>query len=177
MSSLSAAAPGINHRCLEAAAEIGFTVPERYNASELLFDNLDRGRGTHLAITGPGGSRTYGELCGDAARYGLALRNLGLTRGDRVLFFLDDTPTYPAAFFGALRAGLVPVLINTLTSSDLLNFYLKDSCRAGCDCRCCVRRAIRRPCLSRQQPSLYRLHKWGCARRHPCAGNVGSGVH
>ena len=127
MSSLSAAAPAINHRCLEAAAEIGFTVPERYNASALLFDNLDRGRGTHLAITGPGGSRTYAELCGDAARYGLALRNLGLTTGDRVLLFLDDTPTYPAAFFGALRAGLVPVLINTLTPSDLLNFYLKDS--------------------------------------------------
>jgi benzoate-CoA ligase family protein len=127
MSSLSAAAPGINHRCFEAAAEIGFTVAERYNASALLFDNLGRGRGPHLAITGPGGSRTYAELCGDAARYGLALLNLGLTRGDRVLLFLDDTPTYPAAFFGALRAGLVPVLINTLTPSDLLNFYLKDS--------------------------------------------------
>src|SRR6201998_1552687 len=127
MSSLSAAAPAINHRCLEAAAEIGFTIPEHYNASALLFDNLDRGRGTHLAITGPGGGRTYTELCGDAARYGLALRNLGLTTGDRVLLFLDDTPTYPAAFFGALRAGLVPVLINTLTPPDLLNFYLKDS--------------------------------------------------
>src|SRR5258708_6741018 len=37
------------------------------------------------------------------------------------------TCSYPAAFFGALRAGLVPVLINTLTPADLINFYLKDS--------------------------------------------------
>jgi acyl-coenzyme A synthetase/AMP-(fatty) acid ligase len=82
--SLSAAAPGIHHSCPEAAAEIDFTIPERYNASALLFDNLDRGRGSHLAITGPSGSRTYAELCGDAARYGLTLLDLGLTRGDRV---------------------------------------------------------------------------------------------
>jgi acyl-coenzyme A synthetase/AMP-(fatty) acid ligase len=36
-------------------------------------------------------------------------------RGDRVLMFLDDTPVYPAAFFGAAWAGLVPLLINLLT--------------------------------------------------------------
>jgi benzoate-CoA ligase family protein len=123
----SGAAPGFTDPYSEAAAEIGFTVGERYNASALLFDNLDRARGPHLAVTGPSGSRTYAELCSDAARYGLTLLDLGLTRGDRVLMFLDDTPAYPAAFFGALRAGLVPVLINTLTPADLLNFYLQDS--------------------------------------------------
>src|SRR5436309_14027831 len=52
---------------------------------------------------------------------------MGLKRGDRVLMFLDDKPAYPAAFFGAVRAGLVPLLINTLTSPDLLQFYLSDS--------------------------------------------------
>ena len=52
--------------------------------------------------------------------------SLGLRRGDRVLLFLDDTPAYPAAMFGAIRAGLVPLLINTLTPPDLLQFYLAD---------------------------------------------------
>ena len=33
--------------------EIGFTIPERYNASRILFDNLARGRGDRLALTGP----------------------------------------------------------------------------------------------------------------------------
>jgi acetyl-CoA synthetase len=108
-------------------SEIGFSVPKRYNASSILFDNLGRGLGGKLAVTGPAGNRTYAALCEDAARFGNGFRSLGLVPGDRVLLFLDDTPAYPAALFGAIRAGLVPLLINTLTPSDLLNFYLVDS--------------------------------------------------
>jgi benzoate-CoA ligase family protein len=106
--------------------EIGFSLPERYNASAILFDNLAAGRGGRPAVTGPAGARTYAELAEDATRFGAGLVSLGLKRGDRVLLFLDDTPAYPAALFGAIRAGLVPVLINTLTPPDLLQFYLAD---------------------------------------------------
>ena len=109
------------------AREIGFAVPATYNASRVLFDNLDKGRGDRLALTGPSGARSYAELCADASRWGNGFASLGLNRGDRILMFLDDTPAYPAAFFGAVRAGLVPLLINTLTPPDLLQFYLADS--------------------------------------------------
>src|SRR5438105_11811020 len=109
------------------ALEIGFTIPQQYNASRILFDNLSHGRGDRLALTGPAGTRSYAELCAEASRWGHGLQSLGLKRGDRVLMFLDDTPAYPAAFFGAVRAGLVPLLINTLTAPDLLQFYLSDS--------------------------------------------------
>jgi benzoate-CoA ligase family protein len=107
--------------------EIGFDIPQAYNASAILFDNLARSRGAHAAITGPCGGWTYNELCAAACQWGNALKSLGLGRGARVLLFLDDTPVYPAVFFGAIRAGLVPLLINTLTPPDLINFYLKDS--------------------------------------------------
>ncbi|MEA2822453.1 MAG: hypothetical protein QOJ86_4457, partial [Bradyrhizobium sp.] len=109
------------------ALEIGFTIPERYNASRILFDNLSRGGGERLAIIGPAGRRTYAELCAEASRWGNGFQSLGLQRGARILMFLDDTPAYPAAFFGAVRAGFVPLLINTLTPLDLLQFYLSDS--------------------------------------------------
>src|ERR1700723_2280301 len=109
------------------AREIGFSIPAIYNASRILFDNLDRGYGDRLALTGPLGVVTYAELCAEASRWGHALISLGLKRGDRVLMFLDDTLAYPAAFFGAVRAGFVPLLINTLTPPDLLQFYLADS--------------------------------------------------
>src|SRR6185437_16184419 len=66
-------------------------------------------------------------LCAEACRWGHGFLSLGLRRGDRILLFLDDTPAYPAAFFGAVRAGFVPLLINTLTPPDLLQFYLADS--------------------------------------------------
>lgn len=106
--------------------EIGFSMPERYNASRILFDNLALRR-DKPAVIGPAGERTYGELCAEAAQWGHGFRCLGLSRGDRILMFMDDTPAYPAAFFGAVRAGFVPLLINTLTPSDLLQFYLADS--------------------------------------------------
>ena len=109
------------------AREIGFAIPERYNASRILFDNLAKGFGDRSALVGPAGTRSYKELCADASRWGHGLQSLGLKRGDRVLLFLDDTPAYPAAFFGAVRAGFVPLLINTLTPPDLLQFYLADS--------------------------------------------------
>ena len=109
------------------AREIGFAVPDRYNASRVLFDNLVLGRGDRAALTGPGGTRSYSQLCAEACRWGHGFMSLGMARGDRILMFLDDTPAYPAAFFGAVRAGFVPLLINTLTPPDLLQFYLSDS--------------------------------------------------
>src|SRR6202171_4505599 len=109
------------------AREIGFTIPERYNASRILFDNLSCGRGDRLALTGPAGTRTYAQLCAEASQWGHVFLSLGLKRGDRVLMFLDATPASPAAFFGAVRAGFVPLLINTLTPPDLLQFYLSDA--------------------------------------------------
>jgi benzoate-CoA ligase family protein len=109
------------------AREIGFSIPERYNASRILFDNLTHGRGERIALTGPAGTRSYAELCREAAQWGHGFQSLGLKRGDRILMFLDDTPAYPAAFFGAVRSGFVPLLINTLTPPDLLQFYLSDA--------------------------------------------------
>jgi acetyl-CoA synthetase len=109
------------------AREIGFAIPESYNAGRILFDNLSAGRGERLALTGPGGARTYTQLCAEASQWGHGFQSLGLKRGDRILMFLDDTPAYPAAFFGAVRAGFVPLLINTLTPPDLLQFYLSDA--------------------------------------------------
>ena len=109
------------------AREIGFVISERYNASRILFDNLAKGYGDRTALIGPAGTRSYAELCSEASRWGNGFASLGLKRGDRILMFSDDTPAYPAAFFGAVRAGFVPLLINTLTPPDLLQFYLQDS--------------------------------------------------
>ncbi len=54
------------------AREIGFSVPARYNASAILYDNLAANRG-RPAVTGPAGVRTYGELAA-AARASPACR-------------------------------------------------------------------------------------------------------
>jgi len=110
-----------------SAQEIGFDIAEHYNASEILFDNLPAGRADKVAIYSATGNTSFGELCANAAQCGNALASLGLRRGDRVLLLLNDTASYPAVFFGAVRAGFVPMLINTLSPKDLIGFYLQDS--------------------------------------------------
>src|ERR1051325_9397718 len=109
------------------AREIGFSITRRYNASSILFDNLARGHGARTAIVGPGGHFSYAALCAQANRAANSLRSLGLNRGGRILLLLDDTPMFPIFFFGAVRAGFVPVPLNTLAPPELLRFHLLDA--------------------------------------------------
>jgi len=108
------------------AVAIGFDRKAHANCSAILWDNLARNP-DKPAVIGPAGSMTYAALIAEAARWGNAFVAAGLKRGDRIPFFLDDTPVYPAAFFGAVRAGFVPVLLNIQTKPDVLNFFLNDS--------------------------------------------------
>ena len=108
------------------AVEIGFDKTRHTNCSDILWQNLARNPDS-IAIISPQGQLSYAELIATAARWGNAFAAAGLKRGERIAFFLDDTAAYPAAFFGATRAGFVPVLLNTMTTPDVLNFFLKDS--------------------------------------------------
>ncbi|MGE4165547.1 MAG: benzoate-CoA ligase family protein [Xanthobacteraceae bacterium] len=112
---------------LPGSLEIGFEVPDRYNASRILWDNILKGNGDRVAVRASQGDLTYSALVQLAARAGNQLLALGLKRVARVILLLADTPAYPAFIFGAIRAGLVPVLTNTQTPADLINFYLKDT--------------------------------------------------
>ena len=104
-----------------------FDLPDRYNASAILFDNLEAGRGSKIAIRCGDATVSYGDLCDDAARVGNGLRDLGVSAGSRVLLLLLDTPRFPAAFFGAMRAGYVPIPTNTVLHPDDYAFFLRDS--------------------------------------------------
>jgi long-chain acyl-CoA synthetase len=75
--------------------------------------------GDHLAVrhrptSGPATSLTWAELDRDvdAAAAGLR-RELHLHPGDRLALVLANSPAFVTAYFGALRAGLVVVPVNT----------------------------------------------------------------
>ncbi|OZI77498.1 benzoate-CoA ligase family protein [Bordetella genomosp. 12] len=72
---------------------------------------------------------SYGELAERVARFGGALRQLGLRREERVLMVMHDTVDWPVAFLGALHAGIVPVAVNTLLTPDDYA-YIAGHCRA-----------------------------------------------
>jgi len=64
-----------------------------------------------------------------AARVANLLRRLGVRREERVAMIMLDTVDFPAVFLGAIRAGVVPVPLNTLLTSDQYAYVLAD-CRA-----------------------------------------------
>ena len=112
-----------------------------YNAVTWLLDrNVDEGRGAKLAFTDTVSDLTYGELQKQSCRAANMLRRLGVRREERVAMIMLDTIDFPIVFLGALRAGIVPVPLNTLLTSDQYAYVLADS-RA----RCCSspRRCIR----------------------------------
>jgi benzoate-CoA ligase len=90
------------------------TVPEWFNASTILDDNLEAGRAEKVAIYCGDDEVTYGELARRVNRFGHALEDLGVRQEDRVVLVLNDTPSFPVAFFGAMRIGAVPIPTNTL---------------------------------------------------------------
>ena len=104
-----------------------FDLPEDYNVSDILFDNLEAGRENKTAIFQGERKVTYGELAETASRVGHGLQNLGLKTGARVMLLLLDSPVFPAVFFGSIRAGYIPIPANTVLQSEDYAYLLQDS--------------------------------------------------
>ncbi len=104
------------------------TVPEWYNASVVVDRNLEAGRAGKVTIYCGEDEVTYGELAGRIARLGHALRTeLGVKQEDRVLLVLNDTPSFPVAFFAVMRIGAVPIPANTLLGAWDYRFFVENS--------------------------------------------------
>src|SRR3954466_6081374 len=101
-----------------------------YNAVTWLLDrNVDEGRGAKLAFTDTVADLSYGDLPRQSRRVANMLRRLGVRREERAAMIMLDTVDFPSVFLGAIRAGIVPVPLNTLLSSDQYAYVLAD-CRA-----------------------------------------------
>jgi benzoate-CoA ligase len=100
----------------------------RYNAAvDLVESNLAAGRAEKLAYIDDHGHYTYADLNLAVRRASSALRAAGLQPEQRVLLCMHDCFALVATFLGAIRAGIVPVLANTLLTSDDYAYLLADS--------------------------------------------------
>jgi benzoate-CoA ligase family protein len=103
-------------------------IPRDYNfAAAILEHNLDAGRGEKIAYIDPRGSWTYRDLAARVDSFGRALRSLDVRPEERILICLLDSIDWPTAFLGAIKAGVVPIPVNTLLTEDDYRFMLEDS--------------------------------------------------
>jgi 4-hydroxybenzoate-CoA ligase len=89
--------------------------------------HLAEGRGAATAFTDPHRSMTYAALAEGSARVAGALAAAGIGRERRMAMLMLDTVDFPPLFWGAIRAGIVPVPINTLLPAEQVAYILEDS--------------------------------------------------
>jgi benzoate-CoA ligase family protein len=99
-----------------------------YNAAVDMIDrNVAEGRGDKLALIDPRTRLTYAGLREQADRFANALPRLGIGRERRIALIMLDTVALPAAFWGAIKAGVVPIPINTLLPAETWAYMIEDS--------------------------------------------------
>jgi benzoate-CoA ligase family protein len=107
------------------------TFAPNFNVAVAFIDrHLEEGRGDKVVVRSvAGGEVTYAELAENVNRAGNALKNLGIASGERVLMMVKDCHAFYYLFWGAIKAGVVPVPINTLLRAKDYRFMIEDS---GC---------------------------------------------
>ncbi len=81
----------------------------------------------HPAIIYYGRRIAYSELWSQCLRMAGALAGMGVTKGDRVALYLQNTPHFIIGFLGAMRAGAVVVPMNPMLVSEEFSNLLLDS--------------------------------------------------
>ena len=106
--------------------------PDVFNVAVPFIDHhIEEGRGWKTAIVFDDKDETvtYTQLSERVDRCGNLLRTLAGEPEGRVLMVVKDCPEFFYLFWGAIKAGMVPIPLNTLLRSDDYRYIIEDS---GC---------------------------------------------
>jgi len=119
------------HNGISFGADHKVRLPKRFNVAAPFIDrHVPEGRGAKVAIrTVHGEDVTYAQLAENVNRAGNALLAQGLKPGDRLLMVVKDCPAFFYLFWGAIKAGIVPIPPNTLLRAGDYAYMFEDS---GC---------------------------------------------
>src|SRR5262249_17745731 len=99
-----------------------------YNAvTDLIDAPVERGLAGKTAFIDADRTLTYGDLQARSCRFASALFDNGLRPEERLALLLYDTVDFLLAFWGAVRAGIVALPLNTLLNAEQYAYILTDS--------------------------------------------------
>ena len=102
--------------------------PRTYNAATEMVDaHVPAGRGDNVAFIDPTRRITYGALSAETNRMANLLLSFGLQREARIALLVPDTIDFPICFWGAIKAGIVPIPLNTLLTPEQYGYVLADA--------------------------------------------------
>jgi benzoate-CoA ligase family protein len=106
----------------------GLRFASRFNVAVPFIDrHIFEGRGAKAAIRTIHGDVRYADLAANVDRCAVGLTRLGLRPGERMLMIVKDAPAFFYLFWGAIKAGIVPVPVNTLLRQGSYAFMIDDS--------------------------------------------------
>ncbi|MCB1467187.1 MAG: AMP-binding protein, partial [Rhizobiaceae bacterium] len=92
--------------------------------------HISEGRADKTAFVEAAGlkrSMSYGQLASQSGRMAALHERHGIHREERVAMIVLDQIEFPVIFWGSIKAGVVPVAINTLLSTEVYEVILNDS--------------------------------------------------
>ena len=102
--------------------------PRLYNAAVDMVDrNVAEGRGDKTVFIDPQERLSYGALAARCNQMANLLATYGVAREARIALLLFDTVDFPVAFWGAIKAGVIPVALNTLLTTEQYAYILADN--------------------------------------------------
>lgn len=103
-------------------------VPRQYNAVHDFVDsNVSKGFGAKAAFIDPTRTMTYQDLLTATNQMANVFGALQIRRESRIAMLMYDTVDFPVVFWGSLRAGVIPVCMNTLLTAGQYEYLLSDS--------------------------------------------------
>jgi acyl-coenzyme A synthetase/AMP-(fatty) acid ligase len=99
-----------------------------FNVAVTFIDrHLDEGRGQRTALRHQGGAVSYAQLAENVGRAGNALLSLGIAPGERLIMAAFDEPIFFYVFWGAIKAGIIPIAVSTFLKTAEYRFLASDA--------------------------------------------------
>jgi benzoate-CoA ligase family protein len=89
--------------------------------------HLDEGRGHRIALRHHGGEVSYAQLAENVGRAGNALLSLGIAPGEHLVMAALDEPIFFYVFWGAIKAGIIPIAASTFLKTAEYRFLVTDA--------------------------------------------------
>ncbi len=103
-------------------------VLEYFNPTTVVLDkHLTTDKAGSIALIVDNDSYTYEEFLGHVCRAANGLEALKIESGSRILLFATDSLEFLSIWFGAIRAGIVPVVVSDAYKAPNLLYFLRDT--------------------------------------------------